>query len=444
MSGRIVRLTVSNLLRLRAVEVTPDGPLVVVGGANDQGKSSVLNTIALALSGRDVPIQPIRQGAASGTVILQTNELTVTRRFSQTGGSSLEVRDKEGVKLTSPQAKLDALVSRITFDPFQFTREDPATQASTVRRIAGLDFTELDAEHRAKFLSRTEVNRSVRASEGKLQAIGRAPDAPSEEVLASDIADELDAAHATNRANAERRADLARLESIEDLASKEILEAERELTAARKAFQTAGDRLDQSHDARENALAAVTNQKEVCEALEDVNPDPFRARIRDAELTNQKVRQNREWNNEHRAMTALQEESQALTRRLEAIEVEKSEALSEAKFPVDGLGFDETGVTYKGVPFAQAGTAVKIRVSVAIARSLNPALPVMLVRDGSLLDCESMRLLQKEAEDTGCQIWVEVVGDREDATVIIEDGAVIATPAATRKQQTKKVPTSNV
>ncbi|NGZ99664.1 hypothetical protein G5V59_02720 [Nocardioides sp. W3-2-3] len=50
----------------------------------------------------------------------------------------------------------------------------------------------------------------------------------------------------------------------------------------------------------------------------------------------------------------------------------KADALAKATFPVDGLGFDDDGVTYQGVPFAQASSAEQIRVSLAMAMSLNP------------------------------------------------------------------------
>jgi recombinational DNA repair ATPase RecF len=59
MSSKIIRLTVQNLLRIQAAEVTPDGALVIVAGRNDQGKSSLLNCIGIALSGKNLPhVQP--------------------------------------------------------------------------------------------------------------------------------------------------------------------------------------------------------------------------------------------------------------------------------------------------------------------------------------------------------------------------------------------------
>ena len=48
---KIIQLTASNVKRLKAVEITPDGTLQIVGGRNAQGKSSVLDAIWLALGG---------------------------------------------------------------------------------------------------------------------------------------------------------------------------------------------------------------------------------------------------------------------------------------------------------------------------------------------------------------------------------------------------------
>ena len=48
---RIVRLTASNVKRLKAVDITPDGTLQIITGRNAQGKTSVLDAIWLALGG---------------------------------------------------------------------------------------------------------------------------------------------------------------------------------------------------------------------------------------------------------------------------------------------------------------------------------------------------------------------------------------------------------
>ena len=62
--SRIISLEAENIKRLKAVKIEPAGEnLVVVSGENAQGKTSVLDSIEMALAGtRSVPDRPIREG----------------------------------------------------------------------------------------------------------------------------------------------------------------------------------------------------------------------------------------------------------------------------------------------------------------------------------------------------------------------------------------------
>ena len=93
---------------------------------------------------------------------------------------------------------------------------------------------------------------------------------------------------------------------------------------------------------------------------------------------------------------------------------------------VDGLGFDDDGVTYQGVPFSQASASEQIRVSLAMAMSLNPKLRVIRILDGSLLDAENLAQIADMAKDNDYQVWIERVGTADGIGVVIEDGAVSA------------------
>ena len=48
---KILKLTAENFKKLSAVEITPDGNVVVISGKNGAGKSSVLDAIEAALCG---------------------------------------------------------------------------------------------------------------------------------------------------------------------------------------------------------------------------------------------------------------------------------------------------------------------------------------------------------------------------------------------------------
>ena len=66
MSVKINQLEVENVKRVKAVQLTPAASgLTIIGGDNNQGKTSVLDALAWALGGdRFRPSQPARDGAA--------------------------------------------------------------------------------------------------------------------------------------------------------------------------------------------------------------------------------------------------------------------------------------------------------------------------------------------------------------------------------------------
>ena len=72
----IVGLEVSNVKRISAVSIHPDGSLIIIGGKNAQGKSSTLDAIEMALGGAGaIPPDPIRHGARKGRVVVDLGEL---------------------------------------------------------------------------------------------------------------------------------------------------------------------------------------------------------------------------------------------------------------------------------------------------------------------------------------------------------------------------------
>jgi hypothetical protein len=119
-----------------------------------------------------------------------------------------------------------------------------------------------------------------------------------------------------------------------------------------------------------------------------------------------------------------------LTTGIEKVDAAKAQRLADAKFPVDGLSVTDTGVTWQGLPFEQASTAIRTRVSAAIGFALNPKLKILLVRNGNDLDGKNLQLLADIAKEHGGQVWIErIAGGNGLQTVVIEDGAVKGAPA---------------
>lgn len=426
---KILRLRAENILRLKAVDISPDGELVVVGGANNAGKSSCLDSIEMALSGeRATPAQPVRRGERSGKVVLDLGDLVVTRTFSAAGGRKLVVANKDGAQFPSPQALLDKLYSSLSFDPLAFERQPARLQAETLRALVGLDTADLDAQRQRLYDERAEANKAVRALEVTLDALGPRDEVPAAEVSVTSLLLEL--------AEAERLAQAAaggaqavrdvqrRRESAAD--RRQAVEVEQESLRRRlRDLEEAWDEATAELGERDAQIAvADLRASELAAAVPDTAT--IRDRIRGAEALNARAQRARQRASAEETLDAARGESRKLSDAIIGVDAARQTRLAAAAFPVAGLGVDEEGVTLDGLPFAQASTSDRIRVSVAIGLASHPTLKVLLVRDGSLLGEEKLALLATMAQAAGAQVWLELLQEAPDGrtTVYIEDGSV--------------------
>lgn len=421
--SKIISLTSENVKRLQAVQITPKGNVVVIGGKNGAGKSSVLDSIQYALGGDTRDKMPVRRGEEKAKIVVDLGDLIVKRTFTASGGTSLVVTNADGVKQMTPQSILDKLVGRLTFDPLEFSRQKPAQQSETLRSLVGLDFTDHDQKALALYDQRTSVNRVVKSLGIRLTDSQSHPNMPAEEISTATVLEEQERAQATNRENERLRARVVysrdslqaasvKLESLVEQQKKLQREIEAQQEALKVLQKSAGD--DQSAAA----------------GLKDVDVSRFNEQIRALELTNVRVRENRERAEVVADFKAKSAEADKLTGQIEAMDAAKRKKLTTAKYPIEGLLFDTAGgVTLSGIPFEQCSSAEQLRVSVAIGLALNPTLKVLLIRDGSLLDDDSMGILLEMAKQSDAQVWIERVGVDSTTSVIIEDGTVAAAEA---------------
>ncbi len=154
------------------------------------------------------------------------------------------------------------------------------------------------------------------------------------------------------------------------------------------------------------------------------NTEALQAKVGEIEQYNEKARANATYQRLSDERGAVSSSANSLTGEIEELRGRKADMLEQASFPVQGLSFDEEGVLYNGIPFEQASGAERLRVSTAIGIALQPELKVLLIRDGSLLDDKNLEMLRLMAEEHNAQIWLERVGDNDNASVIIEDGLI--------------------
>lgn len=430
----IIRFEAQNIQRLSAVTITPDGSsAVVLAGGNEEGKSSCLDAIEMALGGeKTIPPEPIRRGQDKAYVIVDLGDMIVTRRFTR-GGSSITVTNRDGLKYPSPQSLLDGLYNRLTFDPLAFAEAKPPDQAKTLRELASLDTADLDKERAMVFSTRTDVNRELareKAVLDKAQHFDDVDEAQDARAILAELADADRLAKVLSEA--ERQVALA--QSGQKLAADRLARATTAVDAARRALEAAEDErlnAEKSVDAANTVYQA--RAAEQAAAVKGVpNVADLRDRLAGVQEHNRKVEANQRRAEHAQLVDGLQRDADGHTARLEAIDKEKAEHLAAAKFPVEGLGLNDDGVTWNGLPFEQASTAIRTRVSVAIGFALHPKMKVLLVRNGNDLDGKNLQLLAAAAAEAGGQLFIErIAGGDGLQTVVIEDGHVkgVAAPA---------------
>ena len=154
------------------------------------------------------------------------------------------------------------------------------------------------------------------------------------------------------------------------------------------------------------------------------NLDALRAAFMESMKISAIIKENERHEEVKAAVTERRRKSADLTEEIDTLENRKRKMLASAKFPIPELGLSDSGVTLNGLPFEQASSAEQLRASVAMGLAMNPKLKIMLIKDGSLLDENSLRMVAEMAEKADAQIWMERVGEGKETSVVIEDGAV--------------------
>jgi DNA repair exonuclease SbcCD ATPase subunit len=433
---RISGLEVENVMRVRLVHLALDGKQVVrIEGPNNAGKTSVLNAIAMALGGKDLcPAEPLRRGEKKGRVQVTLTEglqgLVAERRWWRSGTETrteLEVRALDGTPLSKPQQILDALIGKLTFDPLAFTRLKPKEQAEQLRRLVGLDFSTLDAKRLKAYEARRGANAQVTQIEARLRAVPEV-EAPDEPVSTAALLEESQALQKQKAANDMERAALQRAKDVFAARKREAEQAAAEVSRARAALERAEEASRAADEALEEARAAGKALAAKVEGLVDPDLTALAAKMRDVEGVNEKVRARKQ----RKALAAELAQAEAAAKKLsdeiDGIDEQKAKALAEAAFPVDGLSFNDAGVLLNGLPIEQASASEQLRVSLAIGMAANPKLRVMTIRDASLLDAKSMKLVEEVAAKHDFQVLLEIVSDGGGTGIVISDG-VVADPA---------------
>lgn len=426
---KLTRLEVENFKRIVALDINLGGNVTELSGRNGSGKSSTLDAISVLFEGlADAPAVPIRKGCEQSFIRGVLGEIIVERKFRAVDGgkytSSITLRTPDGARYPEPQKHLNALIGTHMLDPLDFIRMKPPEQFEVLRKfVPGVDFEKLDAENKRDYDRRTDVNRFVKEAAASASMIVVSVDTPEDVIDESALVSEIQSA-AEHNAAIERRA--ANRSAVTEKIAGHRATAERLKAESDRLFKEMQRVRDESlkESAQGDLLQEKLDQAEPLPAPKDVSS--IRAQVDAARATNKHVELRARKQQHENLAKKHEQESKQLTETIEARNVAKRQAIAEAKIPVPGIEFGEKVILLNGVPFAQASTAEQLRTAFALIIALNPKLRLAWIRDASLLDEESLAIIDQLSQEYDCQVLLETVRPTSKNAIVLEDGRVKA------------------
>lgn len=426
MSVKITALEAENVKRIKAVALTPSPTgLTIVGGNNNQGKTSVLDALAWALGGdRFRPDAAQRDGAVAPAhlKVKLSNGVVVERKGKN---ASLTVTDPTGRR--SGQQLLNAFVEPLALDLPRFMEASDKEKADILLRIIGIG-TELhtrDMEIKALYDKRTFTGQLAQQKKHFAEELISYPEAPDEPVSASDLIRQQQDILAHNGENQRKRSQLAQLTDLLERQKKVVADLEFQLSTERQRLDT------MQADVKIAQTAAADLQDESTAELE--------ASIRDIEETNRKVRANLEKSRAEDEAVQYDSEYKRLTEQIAQKRADRMALLNGADLPLRGLSVEDGALTYKGKHWRDMSGSDQLRVAAAIVRRLNPDCGFVLLDKLEQMDMTTLQEFSAWLEAEGLQAIATRVSTGSECQIIIEDGMVkdtdITPPPVTEKPQ---------
>lgn len=408
---KINKLEIENVKRVKAVKIEPaESGLTVIGGRNNQGKTSVLDSIAWALGGdRYRPSQAVREGSVipPHLHIVMNNGLEVERKGKN---SDLKVTDPTGKR--AGQQLLNAFVGELAIDLPKFMASSSREKAEVLLKIIGVgrQLHELEAQETELYNRRRAIGQIADQKAKFAREMIYYPDAPKEPVSASELIRQQQDILARNGENQRKRAQAAALLAERNRLAEKVNSLKAEL----KRYE------DQLIQVDEDMNIAY----QTAESLRDESTAELERNIQDIERINVKVRANLDKDKAEMDAQQYKNEYDSMTAKLNDVRQKKIDLLENAALPLPGLSVADGELTYNGQKWDNMSGSDQLKVSTAIVRRLNPNCGFVLLDKLEQMDLDTMREFGAWLEQEGLQAIATRVSTGGECQIIIEDGYV--------------------
>ncbi|WP_082927305.1 AAA family ATPase [Paenibacillus oryzisoli] len=409
---KINKLEIENVKRVKAVKVEPSASgLTIVGGNNNQGKTSVLDAIAWGLGGNKYrPSQAERTGSAVPPYlhIVLSNGLIVERKGKN---SDLKVIDPNGQK--GGQQLLDSFVEELAIDLPKFMNSTNKEKANILLRIIGVgqQLSEFEQKEQEVYNRRHTIGQ---IADQKAKFAKEQPyfaDAPKEPISASELIRQQQDILGRNGEKQRMRQRALQIKTAHASQTQEV------------------DRINSMLFEAKNKLDLLTSDLETSQRdildLHDESTNELEANIQQIDEINRKVRANLDKDKAEADSSEYRQQYEVLSTEITTIRQQKSELLENANLPLPGLSVSDGELLYNGQRWDNMSGSDQLKVSTAIVRKLKPNCGFILLDKLEQMDMKTIKEFGSWLEQEGLQAIATRVSTGDECSILIEDGYVV-------------------
>ncbi len=406
---KINKLELENVKRIKAVKLEPsENGLTIIGGRNNQGKTSVLDSIAWALGGeRYRPSQVRRDGSVipPHLHIVLSNGLVVDRAGKN---SDLKVTDPNGNK--GGQQILNEFVEELALNLPKFMESSDKEKANTLLKIIGVGdrLSELEKEENELYNRRHFIGQIADQKAKYAKEMTYWQDVPKDLISAAELIARQQDILAKNGENQRKRNRAAELEE--------------EVKRLQHTVDSLTEKLAQASEACMNAMENLNIARKSAEELHDESTAELEENIRHIDMVNAKIRDNLNKEKAEEEAAEYRRQYEALTDKLEETRRLKRDLLQSADLPLVGLSVENGSLTYRGKRWDNMSSSDQLKVSAAIVRKLNPNCGFVLIDKLEQMDLDTLREFGEWLEKENLQAIATRVSTGDECSIIIEDG----------------------
>ena len=413
MTVKINKLEIENVKRVKAVTIEPtSNGLTILGGNNNQGKTSVLDAIAWALGGNKYkPSKPARDGSMNPPTLRVelSNGLIVERKGKN---SDLKVTDPSGQK--AGQQLLDSFVEELALNLPKFIESSSKDKANTLLQIIGVGekLWELDRKEEQLYNERRTIGQIADQKKKYAAEQPQYPEAPNELVSIADLIHEQQEILARNGENAKKRQ------------NRENIVNSLHLSEAR--LKQLKEQLAQEEATHESLMSDYIAANKSIEDLVDESTDEIESSIANIEEINRKVRANLDKEKAEEDAKQYSSQYNNLSKQIQDVRDERTSLLDSADLPLPGLSVEDGELVFEGQKWDNMSGSQQLRVATAIVRKLKPECGFVLLDKLEQMDIPTLTEFGKWLESEGLQAIATRVSSGEECQIIIEDGYVVS------------------